>query len=60
MLKKIIDLGAKHWNAPICKICGWNKCCILWDLPYWRTNLIRHNLDVMHIEKHAFENVFNK
>ncbi|WMV30129.1 hypothetical protein MTR67_023514, partial [Solanum verrucosum] len=28
-------------------------------LPYWSTNLIRHNLDVMHIEKNFFENVFN-
>ena len=35
---------------------GWS---IFWDLPYWSTNLIRHNLDVMHIEKNVFENVFN-
>ena len=27
-------------------------------MPYWSTNLIRHNLDVMHIEKNVFENVF--
>jgi len=31
----------------------WNKQSIFWDLPYWRTNLIRHNLDVMHIEKNV-------
>jgi len=30
---------------------GWSKRSIFWDLPYWRTLLIRHNLDVMHIEK---------
>ncbi|XP_054817658.1 uncharacterized protein LOC129317338 [Prosopis cineraria] len=29
------------------------------DLPYWNTNLIRHNLDVMHIEKNVFDNIFN-
>ena len=30
-----------------------------WGLALWRFNLIRHNLDVMHIEKNVFENVFN-
>ncbi|KAL0427073.1 UNVERIFIED_CONTAM: hypothetical protein Slati_2882100 [Sesamum latifolium] len=29
----------------------WTKKIIFWDLPYWSTLLIRHNLDVMHIEK---------
>ena len=29
-------------------------------LPYWSMNLVRHNLDVMHIEKNVFENIFNK
>lgn len=32
---------------------------IFWDLPYWSTNLIRHNLDVMHIEKNVFDNIIN-
>ena len=36
----------------------WTKRSIFWDLPYWRTNLIRHNLDVMHIEKNVFDAVF--
>ena len=26
---------------------------------YWKTNMIRHNLDVMHIEKNVFDNLFN-
>ena len=30
---------------------NWTKRSIFWDLPYWKTNLLRHNLDVMHIEK---------
>ncbi|KAL4582967.1 hypothetical protein LXL04_007530 [Taraxacum kok-saghyz] len=38
--------------------CGWRKRSIFWDFPYWKTNLIRHNLDVMHIEKNVFENFF--
>ena len=27
--------------------------------PYWRHLLIRHNLDLMHIEKNVFENMFH-
>jgi hypothetical protein len=38
---------------------NWVKQSIFWDLPYWKTNLLRHNLDVMHIEKNMFENIFN-
>jgi len=38
---------------------NWTKKSIFWDLPYWKTNLLRHNLDVMHIEKFFFDNVFN-
>ena len=37
----------------------WTKKSIFWELPYWKTNLIRHNLDVMHIEKNVFDNVFD-
>jgi predicted amino acid-binding ACT domain protein len=37
----------------------WTKRSIFWELPYWKSNLIRHNLDVMHIEKNVFDNVFN-
>ena len=32
---------------------------IFWELPYWKYNLLRHNLDVMHIEKNYFDNLFN-
>jgi len=37
----------------------WTKKSIFWDLPYWKDNLLRHNLDVMHIEKNYFDNIFN-
>jgi hypothetical protein len=37
----------------------WTKRSIFWELPSWRKNLIRHNLDVMHVEKNVFENIFN-
>ncbi|KAL0292202.1 UNVERIFIED_CONTAM: hypothetical protein Sradi_6998300 [Sesamum radiatum] len=37
----------------------WAKKSIFWDLPYWSTLLIRHNFDIMHIEKNVFDNIFN-
>ncbi|KAL0405750.1 UNVERIFIED_CONTAM: hypothetical protein Slati_3888900 [Sesamum latifolium] len=37
----------------------WTKKNIFLDLPYWSTLLLRHNLDVMHIEKNIFDNIFN-
>ena len=59
--KKVTELGGEEINRTIEKSCGcgWKKRSIFWDLPYWKTNLIRHNLDVMHIEKKFFDNIFN-
>ncbi|KAK4388285.1 hypothetical protein Sango_2435100 [Sesamum angolense] len=37
----------------------WTKKNIFRDLPYWSTLLIQHNLDVMHIEKNMFDDIFN-
>jgi hypothetical protein len=34
---------------------NWRKKSIFFQLPYWETLLIRHNLDVMHIEKNVCE-----
>ncbi|XP_071724291.1 uncharacterized protein [Rutidosis leptorrhynchoides] len=36
----------------------WKKRSIFFDLPYWQYNLLRHNLDVMHIEKNVCDNLF--
>ncbi|WVY94426.1 hypothetical protein V8G54_033514 [Vigna mungo] len=38
---------------------NWTKKSIFWDLSYWKDNLLRHNLDLMHIEKNFFDNIFN-
>lgn len=35
----------------------WNKRSIFFELPYWQHNLLRHNLDVMHIEKKIFDKI---
>jgi len=48
--QKFLGFGLTH---------NWVKRSIFWELPYWKTNLLRHNLDVMHIEKNVFENIFN-
>ncbi|KAH7841811.1 hypothetical protein Vadar_034558 [Vaccinium darrowii] len=34
---------------------NWTKKSIFFELPYWRTLKLRHNLDVMHIEKNIME-----
>ena len=33
------------------EVTQWNKRSIFFELPYWESNLLRHNLDFMHIEK---------
>jgi hypothetical protein len=33
----------------------WKKKSIFFRLPYWKDNLLRHNLDIMHIEKKCHE-----
>jgi len=33
------------------------KRSIFFMLPYWEHNKLRHNLDVMHIERNVFENL---
>lgn len=37
---------------------GWKKKkSISFSLPYWKDNLLHHNLDVMHIEKNICDNI---
>ncbi|KAG9458215.1 hypothetical protein H6P81_002723 [Aristolochia fimbriata] len=38
---------------------GWKKKSIFFDLPYWGTLLLRHNFDVMHVEKNVCESIIN-
>ncbi|XP_056686012.1 uncharacterized protein [Spinacia oleracea] len=35
----------------------WKKKSLLFELEYWKHNPLRHNLDVMHIEKNVCDNV---
>ncbi|XP_057990748.1 uncharacterized protein LOC110633890 [Hevea brasiliensis] len=58
-LRRVIDSDGEAVNSVIARNTDWQKKSIFWDLPYWSSNLIRHNLDVMHIEKNVFENTLN-
>lgn len=42
-------------QLPIC----WNKLSIFFQLPYWKTLLIHHNIDVMHTKKNVCDNILN-
>ncbi|XP_028095166.1 uncharacterized protein LOC114295170 [Camellia sinensis] len=37
---------------------NWTKVSILYELPYWKKRNLRHNIDVMHVEKNFSENTF--
>ncbi|CAH9114561.1 unnamed protein product [Cuscuta europaea] len=57
-LMSVTELGSLEHNKLVGKDIGWKKRSIFWDLPYWKDLLIRHHLDIMHIEKNCFENIF--
>ena len=48
--QKFLGFGLTH---------NWVKRSIFCELSYWKTNLLCHNLDVMHIKKNMFENIFD-
>jgi hypothetical protein len=35
----------------------YKRTSIMWDLPYWCDLELRHNVDVMHMEKNIFDNI---
>ncbi|XP_070004473.1 uncharacterized protein [Nicotiana sylvestris] len=36
---------------------NWRKKSIFFELPYWKTLMLRHNLDVMHIKRNVSDNI---
>ena len=60
-LRKATEANADEIDGNIFRIsgCGWRKRSIFWDFPYWSTNLICHNLEVMHIKKNVFNTIMN-
>ena len=58
-IPKVTDTGGNSNPEGYLQSHNWTKKSIFWELPYWHTLLVRHNLDVMHIVKNCFDNVFN-
>ncbi|CAL1361192.1 unnamed protein product [Linum trigynum] len=52
---KQVIFGKSSENDPLPH--SWKKCSIFFELPYWKDNILRHNLDVMHIEKNVCDNI---
>ncbi|XP_078167089.1 uncharacterized protein LOC144561865 [Carex rostrata] len=36
---------------------NWKKRSIFWELSYWKDHLVRHHIDVMHLEMNFFKNI---
>ena len=53
--KRIVNLPNKRKRGEEALIV-WKKRSIFFTLPYWADHVLRHNLDVMHIEKNVFNN----
>ncbi|KAH7838791.1 hypothetical protein Vadar_031230 [Vaccinium darrowii] len=49
-------IGSKRSRHPT--ELNWTKKSLLWELPYFESLLIRHFLDVMHIEKNICESIY--
>ena len=59
-MKKVYEDDAREYKDYYSQwTVGWKKKSVFWDLPYWKTNMSRHCLDVMHIVKNFFDNIFN-
>ncbi|XP_020254080.1 uncharacterized protein LOC109831152 [Asparagus officinalis] len=52
---QVVSDGAEVVKLPS----GWTKFSIFFQLPYWKELKIRHNLDVMHIEKNICDNLLS-
>jgi len=58
---KSMNTSKRTWENNVVKVVGaeqWRKRSVFFFyLPYWETNLLRHCLDVMNIEKNVCDNV---
>ena len=55
-----IILG-KHLSSKKRQLIGepnWSKVSILYKLPYWKNKKLKHNIDVMHVEKNISESTY--
>lgn len=42
------------------EVVPWKKKSTFFELPYWEHQVLRHNLNVMHVEKNVSENLIGK
>ena len=56
---EVIGILLQIWMMVTWHIIIGTKKSIFWELPYWKDLLLRHNLDVLHIEKNFFDNIIN-
>ena len=54
--KKQVNLDNKRKRGEKALIM-WMKRNIFFTLPYWEDHMLRHNLDVMYIEKNVVDNI---
>jgi hypothetical protein len=47
----------KHSDMDKDEVVVWSRMVSLWKLPYWKNLKLRHNLDIMHIEKNICKNL---
>ena len=58
-----VDARINHLKLQSFEVYGtahnWTHIPVLWELPYFKKLLIRHNIDVMHNEKNVAEAIWN-
>ncbi|XP_038679076.1 uncharacterized protein LOC119980448 isoform X1 [Tripterygium wilfordii] len=61
VFEHVKDIENKFWKTQSKKrdkdSSPWKKKNIFFELPYWKFNILNHNLDVMHIEKNVCDKV---
>lgn len=57
MLQNVENVFGKKQSTSNSFPWNWKKRSIFFELPYWHKNPLRHNLDVMHIEKNILDSV---
>ncbi|XP_012850059.1 PREDICTED: uncharacterized protein LOC105969828 [Erythranthe guttata] len=53
------EVGNDTNDADQDELVRWKKRSIFFDLPYWKELPLRHNLDVMHVEKNVCESLIS-
>jgi len=55
-LECVVNRARTRQKLPAVEV-DWKRRSVLYDLPYWKDQLVRHNIDVMHTEKNVVDNI---